>query len=162
MKRKLGSLLVVVAGLLLVLGRWLDTGEGGRAPVPPPRAERPPVEQATPAPGPGAGSGRPARPGQLASTGAAALDAQVGRVVAAMDATGRPPEGVVQGGRRGGPRGVFDNREGRLPRRGPGYYVESDVWPRGPGGRGSHRLVFGREREVYYTADHYRTFTRLR
>ncbi len=40
--------------------------------------------------------------------------------------------------------------------------MESDVWPRGPGGRGTHRLIFGREGEVYYTADHYRTFTRLR
>ncbi len=162
MKRKLGSLLVVVAGLLLALGRWLGPADVVRPPVPPSRAERPPVEPAAPAPGPGTGSEKPAQPGQLASTGDTALDAQVRRVVVAMDATGHPPEGVVQGGRRGGPRGVFDNREGRLPRRGQGYYVESDIWPRGPGGRGSHRLVFGREREVYYTADHYRTFTRLR
>ncbi|MCL4818082.1 MAG: hypothetical protein KJ067_03040 [Vicinamibacteria bacterium] len=79
-----------------------------------------------------------------------------------MDRTGRPPEGVAQGGRRGGQRGLFENAEGRLPRRPRGYYVESDVWPRGPGGRGAERLVFGREGEVYYTSDHYDSFTRLR
>lgn len=82
--------------------------------------------------------------------------------MAAFDRTGSPPAGVAQGGRRGGRRGVFDNAEGRLPRRGPGYYRESDVWPRGPGGRGAERLVFGNAGEVYYTADHYRSFVRLR
>jgi len=29
------------------------------------------------------------------------------------------------------------------------YYVESDVWPRGPAGRGPERLVFGRDGEGY-------------
>jgi guanyl-specific ribonuclease Sa len=41
-------------------------------------------------------------------------------------------------------------------------YTESDVWPRAAGGRGALRLVFGRAGEVYFTPDHYRTFTRLR
>ena len=86
----------------------------------------------------------------------------MGRVIAAVDATGKPPAGVAQGGRRGGPKGLFDNADGRLPRKPRGYYMESDVWPRGPGGRGAIRLVFGKEGEVYFTADHYRSFTRLR
>lgn len=158
MRRKLGTLLVAVAGLLLALGRWLGPGGGAPPPVPPNRAEQPaPLPRSD-----GGAAGQVAGRGQLAATGDAARDAQIARVVAAVDETGRPPEGVAQGGRRGGPRGAFDNREGRLPRRGPGYYVESDVWPRGPGGRGTHRLIFGREGEVYYTADHYSTFTRLR
>lgn len=155
MTRKLASLLVVLAGLLLGLARWLGPADVVRPPAAT-QPDRPEVER------PQVGPDGSVRPGELASTGEASRDVQIARVVAAMDETGRPPEGVVQGGRRGGPRGVFVNREGRLPRRGQGYYVESDVWPRGPGGRGSHRLVFGREREVYYTADHYRTFTRLR
>ena len=75
---------------------------------------------------------------------------------------GRPPRGVEQGGRQGRERGVFQNLERRLPAKPAGYYRESDVWPRGPGGRGAERLVFGREGEVYYTKDHYRSFTRLR
>jgi len=87
-------------------------------------------------------------------------DAQIALVVLSLDQTGTPPSGVAQGGRGG--RGVFQNAEGRLPRRPPGYYTESDVWPRGRGGRGAERLVVGREGEVYYSADHYRSFERLR
>ena len=157
MKRALGSLLVVVAGLLLALARWLGPGQPHQGL---PQAERPPVER----PRPPATAPRQSEPqaGSLAATGDEERDAQIARVVAAIDQTGRPPAGVVQGGRRGGPRGAFDNRQGLLPRRAAGYYVESDIWPRGPGGRGTYRLVFGREGEVYYTSDHYRTFTRLR
>jgi len=78
-----------------------------------------------------------------------------------MRRTGRPPAGVAQGGRPGGKRGLFENGEGKLPPRPRGYYIESDIWPRGPAARGAERLVFGREGEVYYTGDHYRTFQRL-
>lgn len=86
---------------------------------------------------------------------------QIARVVESMDRTGAPPEGVVQGGRRGGKKGLFQNAEGRLPRKQQGYWIESDVWPkRGP--RDAERLIFGREREVYWTRDHYETFNRLR
>lgn len=87
--------------------------------------------------------------------------AQIARVVEAMDQTGKPPTGVVQGGRRGGVKGVFQNAEGRLPRRPAGYWVESDVWPR-DGPRDAERLIFGRGDEVFWTRDHYRTFVRLR
>jgi guanyl-specific ribonuclease Sa len=90
------------------------------------------------------------------------LERQVAIVIESMDRTGRPPAGVAQGGRRSGRRGVFENAEGRLPVQPGGYYTETDVWPRGEGGRGARRLIFGRGREVYYTADHYRTFVRLR
>ena len=86
---------------------------------------------------------------------------QIERVVESMDATGVPPRGVIQGGRRGGARGVFQNAEGRLPRKPRGYWVESDVWPK-TGPRDAERLIFGREREVYWTRDHYETFVRLR
>jgi hypothetical protein len=91
-----------------------------------------------------------------------ALERQVALVIDSMDRTGRPPAGVAQGGRHGGTRGVFENAEGRLPRQAAGYYTETDVWPRGEGGRGARRLIFGRGGEVYYTADHYRTFVRVR
>ena len=98
-----------------------------------------------------------------------ALDAQLGAerarqvqlVVAAMRSSGAPPAGVAQGGRRGSEQGVFLNLEGKLPRRARGYYQETDVWPRTAGGRGAERLVFGRDGEVFYTGDHYRTFARL-
>jgi guanyl-specific ribonuclease Sa len=96
------------------------------------------------------------------SVGSAKLDAQIQHVVESLDRTGHPPAGIAQGGRRGASRGVFQNAERRLPAHPLGYYHESDVWPRGPGGRGPERLILGGEREVYYSADHYRTFTRIR
>jgi len=90
------------------------------------------------------------------------LDAQIAVVVTSMDRTGRPPSGVAQGGRRGSRPGVFQNAERRLPVRAPGYYRESDVWPRRAGARGGERLIFGQGGEVYFSPDHYRSFVRLR
>lgn len=98
----------------------------------------------------------------LKELGKRPLDAQIAVVVTNMDRTGRPPSGVAQGGRRGSRPGVFQNAERRLPVRAPGYYRESDVWPRRAGARGGERLIFGREGEVYFSADHYRSFMRLR
>lgn len=73
--------------------------------------------------------------------------------------TGRAPEGHV-GGR------TFENRERRLPRTDPKgrsvQYREWDVHPKVKGvNRGAERLVTGSDQSAWYTADHYRTFTRL-
>jgi guanyl-specific ribonuclease Sa len=103
-----------------------------------------------------------AAPSGLTSTGDAARDSQIARVVRSFDETGEPPRGVVQGGRKGRARGVFQNAEGRLPARPSGYYEESDLWPKGKGRRGPERLILGREGEVWFSPDHYRTFDRLR
>ena len=97
----------------------------------------------------------------LAKVDGTARQNQILRVVQAMDESGGPPEGVAQGGRRGGVKGVFQNAEGQLPRKAAGYWIESDVWPKN-GPRGAERLIFGRDQEVYWTRDHYRTFVRLR
>ncbi|WP_285737999.1 ribonuclease [Kitasatospora phosalacinea] len=53
---------------------------------------------------------------------------------------------------------VFENREGRLPRRGSGYYHEFTVVTPGSGDRGTRRIVTGGTGEQYWTADHYATF----
>jgi guanyl-specific ribonuclease Sa len=132
MKKALAALLAALASLLLLTGRVA----ADRAPAATMRADRSPRE------------------GDLAR--------QIAAVIDSMDRSGRPPTGVAQGGRRAGRRGVFENAEGRLPPQPRGYYTETDVWPRGPGGRGAQRLIFGKGGEVYYTADHYRTFRRVR
>lgn len=57
---------------------------------------------------------------------------------------------------------VFGNFEKRLPLRARGYYREYTVkspWRRD---RGPRRIVTGREGELYYTDDHYRSFRRIR
>jgi ribonuclease T1 len=56
---------------------------------------------------------------------------------------------------------TFRNRERLLPPRERGYYAEYTVRTPGVRGRGARRLVAGRGGELYYTADHYRSFSRI-
>lgn len=53
---------------------------------------------------------------------------------------------------------VFGNRERRLPEKSGDYYREYTVPTPGSDDRGARRLVTGSADEVYYTADHYRSF----
>jgi ribonuclease T1 len=55
----------------------------------------------------------------------------------------------------------FHNREGRLPLKDTGYYREYTVETAGSADRGARRIVAGRDGELYYTRDHYRTFVRI-
>lgn len=69
--------------------------------------------------------------------------------------------------RRGGPfpferDGVtFGNREALLPKKTRGYYREYTVKTPGRRDRGARRIVAGSAGELYYTEDHYRSFTRV-
>lgn len=56
---------------------------------------------------------------------------------------------------------IFQNREGRLPPEPQDYYREYTVETPGASDRGARRIIRGRNGELYYTADHYRTFTRI-
>lgn len=56
----------------------------------------------------------------------------------------------------------FRNREMRLPAQGAGYYREYTVPTPGVTGRGGRRIVTGAGGELYYSADHYGRFARLR
>ena len=154
MKKALVAALAALASLLLLAVHHLERP-----------AEPAPASLPRSAPRPAAtapwGNDRNQAPPAIA-LGDPELERQVAIVIESMDRTGRPPAGVAQGGRRSGRRGVFENAEGRLPVQPGGYYTETDVWPRGESGRGARRLIFGRGREVYYTADHYRTFARIR
>lgn len=57
---------------------------------------------------------------------------------------------------------TFGNREKLLPQREHGYYREYTVGTPGARDRGARRIVAGRVGEYYYTADHYRSFKRIR
>ncbi len=57
---------------------------------------------------------------------------------------------------------TFGNREKLLPRRDHGYYREYTVRTPGAQDRGARRIVAGSGGEFYYTADHYRSFRRVR
>ena len=57
---------------------------------------------------------------------------------------------------------TFNNFEGVLPSRPRGYYREYTVKTPGERDRGPRRIVTGdRDRELFYTADHYETFARV-
>jgi ribonuclease T1 len=56
---------------------------------------------------------------------------------------------------------VFGNFERRLPVRERGYYREYTVPTPGLDHRGARRIVAGRNGELYYTHDHYRSFRRI-
>jgi ribonuclease T1 len=57
---------------------------------------------------------------------------------------------------------IFQNREGRLPDKPRGYYREYVVRTPGLSSVGPQRLILGERGEVYYTFDHYESFTQVR
>lgn len=57
---------------------------------------------------------------------------------------------------------VFKNYERILPKRPRGYYREYTVKTPGTHNRGARRIISGEVNEYYYTADHYKSFKRIR
>ncbi len=53
----------------------------------------------------------------------------------------------------------FQNREGILPRKARGYYHEYTVITPGSADRGARRIIAGSKGELYYTDDHYNSFS---
>lgn len=83
-----------------------------------------------------------------------ALPRQAQETVALIDAGGPFP--YAKDG------ATFNNFEGVLPRQTRGYYREYTVRTPGERDRGARRIVSGdRERELFYTADHYDSFVRV-
>jgi ribonuclease T1 len=56
---------------------------------------------------------------------------------------------------------VFQNREGILPDKPRGYYREYTVITPWEDDRGARRIVAGTRGELYYTDDHYDSFSRI-
>lgn len=55
---------------------------------------------------------------------------------------------------------TFGNREGLLPKKDGRKWIECDINYEG-GFRGAERIVFSNDGLIYYTNDHYETFTKL-
>jgi ribonuclease T1 len=88
-----------------------------------------------------------------------------GRVAYRGDVDLAPALARIEAGERDAHRndgGVFGNREGLLPRREHGYYREYVVRTPGITHAGPQRLVIGADGDVWYTHDHYSSFTRVR
>ena len=106
------------------------------------------------APGSAARSESPGKPGLIAEVALRELPAEA-RATLVLIRTGGPypysRDGVV-----------FGNYERLLPTRDRGYYREYTVSTPGERSRGARRIVHGRDGELYYTDDHYRSFRRIR
>lgn len=57
---------------------------------------------------------------------------------------------------------TFENREQKLPPKEAGYYKEYVYREPGAKNPGPERVVIGKEKEVYYTPDHYESFQKVR
>lgn len=96
----------------------------------------------------------PAPAGTIPDVAVAALPAEAHEVLALIRAGGPYPykrDGIT-----------FHNRERLLPLQPKGYYREFTVPTPGLKHRGAKRIIAGRGGEFYYTADHYRSFQRIR
>ena len=142
--------LLLLAAVLLVA--WLvveGTGRSGpgRDPANSPSHER----TATPATEPGGAATDP--DSGLPIVRVADLPPEAAQVLEVIDAGG--PFGEDEDG------GTFQNREEILPDEPLGYYREYTVPTPGSDDRGARRIVAGGDGELYWTGDHYRSFSRI-
>lgn len=106
---------------------------------------------------------------ELASNGGAAERAAHASREAMIALSALPPEAreTVRLIDRGGPfpyardGAIFGNFERALPIHERGYYREYTVRTPDVKSRGARRIIGGRDGELYYTDDHYRTFRRI-
>lgn len=154
--------LVAIIGLALSqrdrLGGGGGGGDGGASHerLPHPHAPAPPLP-APPPPPPGdraAPTTPPASRLDVAGIGDADERAAIVAIARAID--------------RGGPFAyrkdgvVFENREHRLAAQPRGHWREYTVPTPGESDRGARRIIAGKDGELFYTRDHYRTFHRIR
>ena len=83
-----------------------------------------------------------------------ALPPEAAQTLELIDRGGPFPEPEHDGG-------TFENREALLPEQPMGYYKEYTVPTPGSDDRGARRIVAGEGGELYYTGDHYSSFSRI-
>lgn len=143
-------LLLLVAAVLLVA--WL-VGGGGQGDPEPAGTEG---STSTSTSSSGSSSGDSTDPASgLPVVRLATLPPEAARTVELIEAGGPFPEPEHDGG-------TFGNREELLPDRPMGYYREYTVPTPGLDHRGARRIVAGEQDELYWTADHYSSFARIR
>ncbi|WP_319804406.1 ribonuclease domain-containing protein [Nocardioides malaquae] len=141
----------LVAALLVGLVLWWSQTGGGSDSLPwtteTAEAPAPQVEDRGPS------TIGPADPG-LPSVRLADLPPEAAEVVAQIDAGGPFAHPEHDGSR-------FGNYEGLLPNRPRGHYREYTVPTPGIDHRGARRIVTGDPEEMYWTDDHYQSFSRI-
>ncbi|NPC43578.1 ribonuclease domain-containing protein [Nocardioides sp. zg-1230] len=144
-------LLLLVAAVLLVA--WL-VGGGGQG-DPEPAGTGGSTSTSTPVSSPTRDGDSTDPASGLPVVRLATLPPEAARTVELIEAGGPFPEPEHDGG-------TFGNREELLPDRPMGYYREYTVPTPGLDHRGARRIVAGEQDELYWTADHYSSFARIR
>lgn len=139
-------LLLLVAAVMLVV--WLVGGGGQGDPEPAGTGGSTPTSTSSSGDATDPASGLPV-------VRLSALPPEAARTVELIEAGGPFPEPEHDGG-------TFGNREELLPDRPMGYYREYTVPTPGLDHRGARRIVAGEDDELYWTADHYSSFARIR
>ena len=55
----------------------------------------------------------------------------------------------------------FGNYEGKLPKKSGRRYYECDIDTKGAKSRGAKRIIYSNDGLIFYTDDHYETFTQI-
>ena len=151
------GLLLLVAALLVVWvffggGRGSDPDPSGAGTTSSPSPTHELTSTTTPTTEPGGTGGTDPESG-LPLVRLADLPSEAAVTLRLIDAGGPFPEdrdGVT-----------FENREDLLPDQSMGYYREYTVPTPGSDDRGARRIIAGEGGELYYTGDHYSSFSRI-
>jgi ribonuclease T1 len=148
-------LLLLAAGLLvawvLVDGAQRDDGDAGGSATSSDARTSDPTSDPTDDTG---GDGATDPESGLPIVQVSALPPEAARTLELIDRGGPFPEPEHDGG-------TFENREALLPEQPMGYYKEYTVPTPGSDDRGARRIVAGEGGELYYTGDHYSSFSRI-
>lgn len=165
-QRQLGTLIVIVLAIVFAL---VNRQSATTDVVPDSAVRQAPASSVAPrsrqAPAATTAATPRRQPSRAASTSTSASDTTTS---IAFDDLPREAQDTIQLIEQGGPfpydqdDSVFRNREGILPRQPNGYYREYTVETPGSDDRGARRVVAGRNGELYYTDDHYESFSRIR
>ncbi len=156
------------AGVLLLglLVWWIQSRSAATTTTTPSTTSTPPRATPRPAPQqlPPDVPPPPATPTTSPRTSPSAADLSSIRDAAERDQVRSMIEAIDAGGpfRYSKDGSTWQNRERRLPKQRPGHYREYTVDTPGSDDRGSRRIIAGAEHELYYTRDHYDSFTALR
>ena len=146
-------LLLLAAAAMLVA--WLVAGGGQGDEDPAGDARSTSSTTSSPSPSPDDATGATDAASGLPVVRLADLPPEAARTVELIDAGGPFPEPDHDGG-------TFGNREELLPDQPMGYYREYTVPTPGVDDRGARRIVAGDGDELYWTDDHYSSFSLIR
>lgn len=137
------SLVGLIIALITAAVVWLTQGDGHTPGADPPPTDTQSAQQTT-STDPESG---------LPIVQVADLPPEAAETLSLIDAGGPYPydsDGIT-----------FENREDILPAQDEGYYKEYTVETPGSDGRGARRIVTGSNGELYWTDDHYSSFSRI-